>query len=389
VTTALPPQRGLPLRRALLVGVSYTIPFVATGGLLQALGLLVTGRAGALAFAVGTLAFGLLAPVLAAAVAYALAGRAGLVPGLTSGVAAASVGAGFLGGLVGGLTAGLLAALLGRVRGPHWTRGPLAIVLLPLVATLVAAGAMLGVLGPPLALATGVLTRWLGGLDGSSAVLLGAVLGAMTAVDLGGPVNKVAYTFAATGLTAGVLGAGPLPLVASAATAQGGALQSGLVPSGVVQSGAVQSGAAMAAVMAAGMSAPLALALATRLRPRLFTEQERAHAPTASALGALFVTEGAIPYAIRDPARVLPAAVVGSAAAGALALGTHATLGAPHGGVLALLTAGHVLAFLAALALGTALTAAAVIAAKSVTRDKGHPGTTGGRTELIDSESAS
>ncbi|MFB9323309.1 hypothetical protein ACFF2X_38315, partial [Cryptosporangium minutisporangium] len=194
-----PPERQLPIRRALLVGVSYTIPFVAAGGLLQALGTLLAGdaasgvpisplqRTGALVFSVGTLAFGLLAPVLAAAVAYALAGRPGLVPGLTTGVAATAAGAGFLGGLLGGVTAGVAAHLLARVRGPDWTHGPLAIVVLPVVATLFAAGLMLGLLGPPLALVTAVLTDWLGSLDGSSAILLGAVLGLMTAIDLGGP----------------------------------------------------------------------------------------------------------------------------------------------------------------------------------------------------------
>ncbi|MFG1927086.1 fructose-specific PTS transporter subunit EIIC [Cryptosporangium sp. NPDC048952] len=383
-------EHALPIRRALLVGVSYAIPFVAAGGILQALGLLLAGdtvtgapfsplqRTGTLAFSVGTLAFGLLAPVLAAAVAYALAGRPGLVPGLTSGVAASAVGAGFLGGLVGGLVAGLVAAALSRLRTPQWTHGPVAIVALPVVATLVTGGLMLGILGPPLAAATRTLTGWLGGLDGSSAILLGTVLGAMTAIDLGGPVNKVAYTFAATGLTTPLANTVLTPAAAPIA----------ITPTGATPAVA-QSGAAMAAVMAAGMCAPLALALATRIRPRLFSDEERSHAPTASALGALFITEGAIPYAVADPARVVPAAVLGSATAGAVALGTHATVSAPHGGVLALFSVGHVVAFLTAIAVGTALTCAAVIVTKSVTRAKRTPGTTGGRSELIDSESAS
>ncbi|EXG81762.1 fructose-specific PTS transporter subunit EIIC [Cryptosporangium arvum] len=374
----------LPFRRALLVGVSYAIPFVAAGGILQALGLLLAGgsvtgepfsplqRTGTLVFSVGALAFGLLAPVLAAAVAYALAGRPGLVPGLTTGVAAAAVGAGFLGALVGGVLAGVLAALISRIRRPEWTHGPVLIVALPVVATLVTGGLMLGVIGPPLAAVTRALTGWLGSLDGSSTVLVGAVLGTMTAIDLGGPVNKVAYAFAASGLTT---------------------LATPLVPDVTARTDTTatppHSGAAMAAVMAAGMCAPLALALATRLAPNLFTDHERAHAPTAAALGALFVTEGAIPYAVADPARVVPAAVLGSATAGAVAAGAHATVGAPHGGVLALFSVGHVVVFLTAIVLGTALSCAAVIGAKSVTRAKRTAGTTGGRTELIDSESAS
>ncbi|GAA0224796.1 fructose-specific PTS transporter subunit EIIC [Cryptosporangium japonicum] len=378
---------NLPFRRALLVGVSYAIPFVAAGGVLQALGLLLAGdtvtgvpfsplqRTGALVFSVGALAFGLLAPVLAAAVAYALAGRPGLVPGLTSGVAAAAVGAGFLGGLVGGLLAGVVAALISRIRRPEWTHGPVMIVALPVAATLVTGGLMLGVIGPPLAAVTRTSTGWLGALDGSSAGLLGVVLGAMTAIDLGGPVNKTAYAFAASGVTTPFLTAAPPAAVLT------GAATPPVAPT--------HPGAAMAAVMAAGMCAPLALALATRLRPSLFSDAERAHAPTAAALGALFVTEGAIPYAVADPARVVPAAVLGSATAGAVALGTHATVGAPHGGVLALFSVGHVVAFLTAVALGTALTCVAVIGAKSVTRAKRPAGRTGGHSELIDSESAS
>ncbi|SHN46197.1 fructose-specific PTS transporter subunit EIIC [Cryptosporangium aurantiacum] len=375
---------SLPIRRALLVGVSYTIPFVAAGGLLQALGLLLAGDAGALAFSVGAFAFGLLTPVLAAAVAYALAGRPGLVPGLTTGVAAAAIGAGYLGGLLGGLVAGLAAYLLGRIRCPDVVHGPWTIIGLPVVATLLAAGLMLGLLGPPLARVTTILTGWLGGLDGSSAILLGAILGAMIAIDLGGPVNKVAYTFAAAGLVHDPVAAGSLPATLTTLTPLTGDRLADSAPAAA----AAHPGAAMAAVMAAGMSAPLAMALATHLRPRLFTDAERAHAPTASTLGALFVTEGAIPYAVTDPARVVPAAMLGSATAGALAMGTQTTLDAPHGGVLALFTAGHVVAFVAAVALGTLLSAAAVIAAKSVTRDKQATRMVGGRTRATDPEGA-
>lgn len=262
---------------------------------------------------------------------------------------------------------------------------------------------MLGVIGPPIAAVTRTLTGWLGGLDGSSAILVGAVLGAMTAIDLGGPVNKTAYAFAASGLPAftapALQNATALPTAAalpSTHTLDTASTLANLAATAAAHPAthsathsATHPGAAMAAVMAAGMCAPLALALATRLRPSLFTDPERAHAPTSAVLGALFVTEGAIPYAIADPARVVPAAVLGSATAGAVALGTHATVGAPHGGVLALFSVGHVVAFLTAVALGTALSCVAVIGAKSVTRAKRTAGTTGGRTELIDSESAS
>ncbi|TQS45973.1 hypothetical protein [Cryptosporangium phraense] len=403
--TPAPTETRPPIRRALLVGVSYMIPFVATGGFLQALGLLLAGDAvtgpaddpagspvqhlGVLAFHLGTLAFGLLAPVLAAAVAYALAGRPGLVPGLTTGLAAATLGTGFLGGLLGGVLAGLAARLVTaaveRVRSPGWTRGPLAIVGTPLLTTLLAGGLMLGAVGPPLAVVTTALGRGLGSLGQTSAIGLGAVLGAMIASDLGGPINKIAYTYAAgallgpaaltTPMTTAALStpaaaAGPhLAVTTGALTAPTTAATGG--PAAIAAGGT--AGGAMAAVMAAGMCAPLALALATRLRPSLFTPAERRHAPAASALGALFVTEGAIPYAVADPARVLPAAVLGSATAGAVALGGHATLGVTHGGVLALFAAGHLLVFVTAVTVGTLVTAAAVLVAKgskTVTRAK-------------------
>jgi PTS system fructose-specific IIC component len=337
--TGLLPSVG-DLRRAVFVGVSYMIPFIAAGGLLQAFGLLLGGsdvahtpataqHPGAVLFGIGTLAFGMLAPALSGYIAFALADRPGLVPGITAGLAAASVGAGFLGGLAGGVLAGLAARLLGRLKGEPFT-----VVLAPTVATLISAGTMLGLLGPPLGALSRTVTSWLGSLNGADAVLLGAVLGVMIAIDLGGPVNKVAYTFATAGLTAGGVGTAP-----------------------------------MAAVMAAGMCVPLGLALATRLRPAAFAPKERAHAPTATALGALFITEGAIPFAVADPLRVMPAALAGAASAGALSMGLHATLDAPHGGVLALFAAGDLLAFLAAIALGTLVTAVAVICAKETRSD--------------------
>ena len=355
------------LRRSLLVGVSYMIPFVAVGGLLEALGLLFGGPRiaetaavvargslldlpssglahylGAVFFTLGSLAFGLIVPVLAGYIGYALADRPGLMPGFTAGLAANLAGAGFLGGVIGGLLAGIVTQRLLRQSGPAWAAGVLSIVFVPLLATLVAGGVMLTLLGHPLALVTTALGTWLTGLGGTSAILLGAVLGAMITADLGGPINKAAYTFAASGLTA---------------------VGSGAVTSGTGSGSALS---VMAAVMVAGMTAPLALWLATLARPQAFTPEERVHGPAAGALGAFFITEGAIPFAAADPLRVIPALMLGGASAGALTMAAHVTLEAPHGGLVALFAVGHVAMFLIALVLGTLISATAVLLAKRV-----------------------
>jgi PTS system fructose-specific IIC component len=340
-------MRTLDLRRSVLIGVSYMIPFVVVGGILQAAGLLLGGRdlarapaavvAGALLdtphqpaavlYTLGSLSFFLLAPVLAGAIAYAIADRPGLMPGVTTGLAAGVVGAGFLGGLVGGVLAGIAAGQLARIRLPESMRGPASFLLLPLTATLLSGGAMLALIGPPVAVAERVLGEWLTGLGGTSALVLGAVLGAMIVADLGGPLNKAAYTFAVAGIT----GTG------------------------------ITDGRAMAAVMAAGMAAPLACWLATVIQPVLFSPAERRSGKAAGVLGALFISEGAIPFAAAGPLVVIPSLMLGGAVAGAVSMAFGATLAVPHGGVLALVAAGHLAGFLAALGLGAGVGAAVLV----------------------------
>jgi PTS system fructose-specific IIC component len=196
-----------------------------------------------------------------------------------------------------------------------------AYLLVPVTATLLSGGAMRAVIGPPVAAASDALTGWLTGLGASAAVLLGAVLGAMMVADLGGPLNKAAYTFAITGVTGG---------------------------------GAVSARAAsvMAAVMVAGMTAPLACWLATLLRPARFTPEEREQGKAAGVLGAVFISEGAIPFAAAHPLRVIPSLMLGGAAAGAATMVFGVTLGVPHGGLLALFAVGNVVGFIAALVIG-------------------------------------
>ncbi len=357
---------GTKLRKWLMTGVSYMIPFVAAGGLLIALGFLIAGYditdtagavvidnsllnlpegglaqyIGAVAFQLGSLGFGFLVPALAGYIAYAIADRPGIAPGFIVGQVAVVVGGGFLGGLIGGLLAGAVALWISRFKVPDWARGLMPVVVIPLGATLVAGGLMFMVLGQPLAAITTGLENWLTGLTGSSALLLGAVLGAMMAFDMGGPVNKAAYTFAAAGLGA-------------AATASGG------------DSGPL---VIMAAVMAAGMVPPLGLALATVLRPSVFTPAERENGKAAWLLGASFITEGAIPFAAADPLRVIPPIMLGSAVTGAIVAVTSTTLRAPHGGIFVLFAIEGIVWFLVALAVGTVISAVGVIFAKGLGR---------------------
>jgi len=358
------------LRQILLTGVSYMIPFVAAGGLLIALGFLLAGYdiantpegktdslahiiatgnsltnlpsgglaqyLGAVLFTLGGLAFGFLVPALAGYIAFAIADRPGLAPGFTAGAVAVFVGAGFIGGIVGGLIAGFAALWISRVNVPQWARGLMPVVVIPLFASLVVGLLMFLLLGRPLAAITSGLTNWLNGLSGGSVILLGIILGLMMCFDLGGPVNKAAYAFATAGLN-----------IAEPASLR-----------------------IMAAVMAAGMVPPLAMALATTLRPGLFSGPERENGRAAWLLGASFISEGAIPFAAADPFRVIPSMMAGGAVTGALIMAMDVTLKAPHGGIFVFFAIGKLLWFLVALVAGTVIGALAVIAAKQFVNPK-------------------
>ncbi|AUN38866.1 EIIABC-Fru (plasmid) [Tsukamurella tyrosinosolvens] len=369
-----PAQQGLggQLKRALLTGVSYMIPFVAAGGLLIALGFLLGGYEignstvsegtsdgayfalhnslwnlppggllqylGSVSFATGQAAMSLMVAVLAGYIAYAIADRPGLAPGFVAGVLAVTVNAGFIGGVVGGLLAGVVALWIGKLQLPQWARGLMPVVIIPLFATLITGGLMYMVLAGPLRWVNESMTDALNGMSGSSKIALGVVLGLMMCFDLGGPVNKAAYAFGVAGI--------------------------GLSTAGVPQ------WEMMAAVMAAGMVPPLALALAsTVLRPGLFTEPERENGKAAWFLGASFISEGAIPFAAADPLRVIPSMMLGGAVTGGLSMALGAQLRAPHGGVFVLFAMnGTWWKFLIALAAGVVVSAVAVVAAKSVGR---------------------
>ncbi|MCD1144748.1 fructose-specific PTS transporter subunit EIIC [Kocuria sp. LUK] len=352
---------GTRIRKAVMTGVSYMIPFVAAGGLLIALGFMVAGAdianiaddvlgtstlwnlgeaslaqyLGAVLFKMGSLAIGLLVPALAGYIAYGLADRPGIAPGFAAGLVANFMGAGFLGGIVGGLLAGLAAYWLAKPQLPRWLGSLMPVVVIPLLATIFSSGLLLLVLGGPIATFMAWLTEWLSGMTGAGALALGAILGFMMGFDLGGPINKVAYTFAAAGL--------------GAATAANTAPQE-----------------IMAAVIAAGMVPPLGLALASLVAKRYFSTVEQENGKAAWLLGLSFISEGAIPFAAADPLRVLPATMAGGAAAGAVAMGAGATSPAPHGGVWILPLIGNPLMFLAAVLVGTVVTAGVVVALKHV-----------------------
>ncbi|MER5733378.1 fructose-specific PTS transporter subunit EIIC [Streptomyces sp. NPDC002138] len=344
---------GSRLRTWLMSGVSYMVPFVAAGGLLIALAFAIGGYGineapsvaehfvwtesaswAALLFQTGGLAFGFLVPVLAGYIAYGMADRPGLVPGFVGGAVALTINAGFLGGLIAGLIAGGTVLAVQRVRVPAAMRGIMPVVVLPLIGSAVTAFLMFLVIGKPVASLQQALTDWLSGLSGANAVILGVVLGMMMCFDLGGPLNKVAYAFAIGGL----------------ATPNEGSLK------------------VMAAVMAAGMVPPLAMALATTVRGRLFSTTERENGKAAWFLGASFISEGAIPFAAADPLRVIPASMAGGAVTGALSMAFECTLRAPHGGIFVIPLIGNPLLYLIAIAAGTVVTAGLVILLKGIRR---------------------
>jgi PTS system fructose-specific IIC component len=375
-------------RRVLMTGVSYMIPFVAAGGLLIALSFLLGGYEivgpygdiavdntlfdlpdpkalgldhalfdsglaaylGALLFILGKTAFLFFIPALAGYIAYAIADRPGIAPGFVMGGLAANLFGvqsadgvavpvtGFLGGIVGGVLAGLIAHWVGSWRVPSWARGLMPVLVIPLFTTVVAGLVMLVVLGKPIGWLMDRLNDGLASLDGGSAVLLGAVLGLMMAFDMGGPLNKVAYSFAAAGV--------------------GGASLAADAPELRV----------MAAVMLAGMVPPIALALATVVRPALFDAAERENGKAGWLLGASFITEGAIPFAAADPLRVIPSIMLGSAVTGGLSQLLDVGVRAPHGGIFVLFAVNDVLGYVVALAAGVVVAAAAVVALKSLGR---------------------
>ena len=318
----------------LLTGVSYMLPMVVAGGLLIALsfvfGIEAFKEEGTLAAALmkigGETAFQLMVPLLAGYIAYSIADRPGLAPGMIGGLLAGTLGAGFIGGIIAGFVAGYAAKAVSRwIPLPASIESLKPILIIPLLASLVTGLVMIYIVGAPVAKLLAGLTEFLDTMGTSNAILLGLLLGTMMCVDLGGPVNKAAYAFSV-----------------------------GLLAS--------QSYAPMAATMAAGMVPPIGMGIATLIARRKFAQTEREAGKAALVLGCCFISEGAIPFAAKDPLRVIPASIAGGALTGALSMAFGAKLLAPHGGLFVLLipnAINHALLYLVAILAGSLLTGVA------------------------------
>ena len=319
----------------LMNGVSNMLPFVVGGGILIALSFMFGIHAGnpdhesynrfaeALSTIGGGNAFGLMIPVLAGFIALSIADRPGLAPGMVGGFMAAQGGAGFLGGLIAGFLAGYIVVLLKKLLAgmPASLEGIKPVLLYPVLSIFAVGMIMFFVVNQPVSALNVGISNFLGDLGTGNLVLLGLILGGMMAVDMGGPINKAAFTFGIAMIDAGNF-------------------------------------APHAAVMAGGMVPPLGIALATTMFRNKFTKREREAGITCYVMGASFITEGAIPFAAADPARVIPSIITGSAVAGALAMFFGNGLRAPHGGAFVIpLVEGNPLLYLLAILVGAVITA--------------------------------
>ncbi|WP_379131788.1 PTS fructose transporter subunit IIC [Paenibacillus sp. sgz500958] len=314
--------------RNLMNGVSHMLPLVVAGGLLIALSFFKLnpeeGTFLANLLKIGGAAMGLMVPILAGFIAFAIAGKPGLAPGLVGGMLSKDLGAGFLGGILAGFLAGYVAKyLIKYIKLPRSMEGLKPLLIVPFLSVAIVGLMMVYVIGTPIKELMDAMTVWLQNIGSGNKILLGAILGGMMALDMGGPFNKTAYTFAVGLLANDVFGP-------------------------------------MAAVMAAGMTPPLGIWLATVLAPKKFTQEEREAGKAASVLGLSFITEGAIPFGAADPLRIIPAFVLGSGLTGALSMVFDATLRAPHGGIFVLAipnAIGQPLMYMLAIVVGTVVTA--------------------------------
>ncbi|PLS17105.1 PTS fructose transporter subunit IIABC [Bacillus sp. M6-12] len=327
--------KGTGFYKHLMSGVSNMLPFVVGGGILIALSFFFGIQASdpnhetynPIAKALmdiggGNGAFFFLVPILAGFIASSIADRPGFAPGMVGGLLAAQAGAGFLGGLIAGFLAGYIVLGLKKVFDalPQALEGIKPVLLYPVFGILITGLLMMFVINEPVTAINAGLTNWLQGLSGANAILLGIILGGMMAVDMGGPINKAAFTFGIAAIEA-------------------------------------QNFGVHAAVMAGGMVPPLGIALATTFFKNKFTEPERKSGFTNYFMGASFITEGAIPFAAADPLRVIVSSVIGAATAGALAMAFNVTLPAPHGGIFVIPLVNHPLLYISAILIGSAVTA--------------------------------
>lgn len=322
----------------LMSGVSFMIPLVVAGGLLIACSFIFgihafekTGTLAAAFMSIGKAAMGLMVPVLAGYIAYSIADKPGLAPGLIGGALASTIGAGFLGGILAGFIAGYTAKFLkDHLKLPKSVESLKPILIIPFLATFVVGLLMFYVIGNPVSWIMNALVSWLKNMGTTNAILLGVVMGAMMATDMGGPINKAAYTVGTALIASSIYGP-------------------------------------MAAVMAAGMTPPLGIAFATFIAKKKFTVEEREAGKAAAFLGLSFITEGAIPFAAADPLRVIPSCMIGSAITGGLSMAFGCLLRAPHGGLFVMLIPNavtNVLQYLLSIVIGSVVTGLILVALK-------------------------
>jgi fructose-specific PTS system IIC-like component len=326
------------IREYLMTGVSYMIPIVVIGGVLIAFSIALSGvQAGKGAVVtnpvlksmmdIGTASFSMMVPVLAGFIAFGIADRPGLAPGLVGGVLANQLKAGFLGGIIAGFIAGYVARWIKSWRVPKNLRPIMPIFVIPLLSALIVGFLMIYVLGNPISSAMTAMTNWLKSMSAGNAVILAMIMGAMIAFDMGGPVNKVAFLFAAA-----MIGEGVYTIMGPVAVAI-------CIP-------------------------PLGMGVATLLAPNKYTKAEKEAGYGALAMGMIGITEGAIPFAAADPLRVIPSIMVGSSIGAAIAaigkVGDHA----PHGGPIVLPVVDNKIMFIVAVLIGIAVTALIVNALK-------------------------
>jgi fructose-specific phosphotransferase system IIC component len=326
------------LRQHLMTGVSYAIPFIACGGILIACAIAFAPMTPAgpdfstsprlkLILDIGSASFALMLPVLAAYISHSIAGKPGLLPGLLGGYLSGQVQAGFIGAIVAGLAAGYAVEILKRIPVSKYFRPIVPILLIPILSGAFIGVLMIKILGVPIALLMRHANRALMTMSTGNTVVLALILGAMIAFDMGGPVNKTAFFFGAA----------------------------------MIREGNYQI---MGACAAAICTPPLGTGLATLLRRKLWSLEEREAGLAAIAMGLIGITEGAIPFAAADPIRVIPSIMAGSAVAAAIAMAGQVGDHAPHGGPIVLPVIDHKVVYLAAILVGTLVTAVLMILLK-------------------------
>lgn len=328
-------------RKHMMNGVSYMIPFVVAGGVLYAVAVLMNGQGAvpdtglaADIWALGASAMNFMVPILAGYIAVSIADRPGLAPGMAAGYISSTVGAGFLGGLLGGFIAGIVCYYLKKLKLPKSLNSVKSIIIIPVLGVLVSAGIIYWVVGTPIASIMTFLTNWLTSMSSANKIILGIICGAMTAFDMGGPINKVSYTFAVATIGAGVY---------------------------------TYAGPSAAAVCIP----PLGMALATFLKPKKYTAEEKEAGKAALAMGCVGITEGAIPFAANDPLRVIPCLMIGDAVGATLAFAFNTTCTVAWGGLIVLPAITNRIMWVVAVAIGTVVTALLVnIVKKPVTEKK-------------------